>query len=97
MLGMRREERDRIVAQSRAQALEQRHFDALHLVTGQQAEIASGQRGGLVGGQHERLDGAGSSTRARRSRSTPVKCAGARAGAPSANVADRGGTPRACT
>ena len=56
MIGVRREADERILAEPRAQAIDKRHLDAIGVVAGQQTEVASGERRGLVAAQGHRFD-----------------------------------------
>ena len=55
VLGVRRDERHRVLAQARTQAVDERH-GRRRVVAGKQSEIAAGKRSGRFARERDRLD-----------------------------------------
>ena len=56
MLGLRNQAIERILAQARAQAVDQRDFDLVGIVARQETQIAARERRGLVARKRDRFD-----------------------------------------
>ncbi len=55
MLGARRDERDGVLAQSRAQAVDERHGRG-GFVAGEKTQVAPAERGGVLARERDRFD-----------------------------------------
>ncbi len=95
MIGSGSEAHDRVLAQPCAQAIDQRDFDRIGIVAGQEAQVAAGERCGFVAAQRDRPRPGRATRRAPGARAARrVRCAGMRAGAPSAKGTTVAGMPR---
>ena len=56
MLGVRGERDDAVLAEPRAQAIDERHDDGVALVAGEQVEVVAADRRGVGAGERDRLD-----------------------------------------
>jgi len=59
MIGVRREADQRVLTEARAQAIDERHLDAIGVVAGQESEVASCERRGFIAAQDHRFDRCG--------------------------------------